>query len=281
MRNLLDFLLKYGYWLLFLLLETVSFLLLFRFNSYQGSVGFTSANRIAGQVYALSAEVSSFFQLKSVNTQLTQYNTLLEAENERLRETLRRTAGDSTLTQTADALAAQGYRCVTANVINNSLNRPDNYLTLDKGTADGVMPEMGVVSGSGVVGIVYMASEHYALVISLLNSKSSLSCKFKHNDYFGYLKWQEGDCRRANLEDVPRHALFQTGDTLITSGHSAVFPKGLMVGTVEQIADSKDGMSYLLGVQLSTDFACLDNVLVIGNLRREEQQTLEQQVQKP
>lgn len=278
MRNLLDFLFKYGYWFLFAALECISLLLLVRFNNYQGSIGFTSANRIVGHIYTLSAEVSSFFQLKGVNEQLVQHNLQLETENEALRKALRTlTDTDST---TAVPLPTGDFSTIAANVINNSLNNRDNYLTLNKGTADGIRPEMGVICGNGLVGIVYMASEHYALVISLLNSKSSISCKFKHNDYFGYLKWQGGDSRHANLEDVPRHALFQQGDTIVTSGHSSVFPKGLMVGTVEQIDDSADGMSYRLGIRLSTDFACLDNVLVLANGFGEEQVKLEQSVNK-
>lgn len=280
MRNLLNFLLNYGYWILFLLLEVASFMLLFRFNSYQGSVGFTSANWIAGHVYTVSAEVSSFFKLRSVNHRLTQENVTLQAENKALREALQRTVsevGDKTI---ALDLQKDDYSTIPVHVINNSLHLPDNYLTLDKGAADGVAPEMGVVGGNGVMGIVYMVSEHYALAISLLNSKSSISCKFKHSDYFGYLKWKGGSPRHALLEDVPRHALFQKGDTIVTSGYSAVFPQGLMVGTVDSIADSNDGLSYLLRVQLATDFACLDNALIISNDHREEQHALETKAQQ-
>lgn len=275
MRNLLNFLFNYGYWLLFLLLEVASLMLLFRFNSYQGSVGFTSASRIASHIYAVSAEVSSFFKLRSVNEGLTLHNVHLQAENKALREALQEKLPDNQEAVVAHALQAAGYSITPTHIINNSLHLPDNYLTLDKGTADGIAPEMGVVTGNGIAGIVYMVSEHYALAISLLNSKSSISCKFKHNDYFGYLKWKGGDPRHALLEDVPRHALFQKGDTVVTSGYSAVFPQGLMVGTVDSIADSNDGLSYLLRVRLATDFACLDNALIIANKGREEQHALE------
>lgn len=275
MRNLLNFLFNYGYWLLFLLLEVASLLLLFRFNSYQGSVGFTSANRVVGQIYAVSAEVSSFFKLRTVNDQLTLHNIHLQAENKALREALKDIQPDAQEETTAHALQEGGYDIIPTHVINNSLHLPDNYITLDKGAADGVSPEMGVVNGNGVVGIVYMVSKHYSLAISLLNSKSSISCKFKHNDYFGYLKWKGGSSQHALLEDVPRHALFQKGDTVVTSGYSAVFPQGLMVGTVDSIADSNDGLSYLLRVRLSTDFACLDNALIIANKSQEEQHALE------
>lgn len=211
MRNLLNFLLNYGYWLLFLLLEVASFLLLFRFNNYQGSVGFTSANRVVGYIYTVSSEVSVFFKLRTINEQLTRENVNLQAENKVLRETLKQALPDAKGEPVASTLQEKGYNLIPTHIINNSLHLPDNYITLDKGASDGVAPEMGVVNGNGVVGIVYMVSEHYALAISLLNSKSSISCRFKHNDYFGYLKWKGGSSQHALLEDVPRHALFPEG----------------------------------------------------------------------
>ncbi len=275
MHNLLNFLFKYGYWLLFSLLEVISFSLLFRFNNYQGSIGFTSANRIAGSIYQWSADISSFFQLRTINEQLVHNNIELQAENEALRNALQQIIPDSISETLVLSLEKQGYQSIPARVINNSLNLPDNYITINKGKADGVTPEMGVVNGNGIVGIVYMVSEHYSLAISLLNSKSSISCKFKNNDYFGYLKWRGGDTRHAYLEDLPLHALFQKGDTIVTSGYSTVFPRGMITGTVDSISESKDGLSYLLRISLTTDFAALDNVLLISNKQREEQRTLE------
>lgn len=280
MHNLLNFLFKYGYWLLFLLLEVISFVLLFRFNSYQGSIGFTSANRVVGSIYQWSADASSFFQLRTINEQLVRENVALQAENESLRESLQQIVPDSIAESLVLSLEKQGYNTISAHVINNSLTKPDNYITLNKGRADGVEPEMGVIDGNGIVGIVYMVSEHYSLAISLLNSKSSISCKFKDNEYFGYLKWKGGDSRYAYLEDLPLHALFQKGDTIVTSGYSAVFPRGMITGTVDSISDSKDGLSYLLRIRLSTNFAALDNVLLISNKQQEEQRALESSVKK-
>ncbi|MBR5803172.1 MAG: rod shape-determining protein MreC [Bacteroidaceae bacterium] len=282
MRNLLNFIYNYGYWFLFLLLEVIGFTLLFRFNNYQGSVGFTSANRMIGHFYNVSADISSFFKLHTINTELTRYNVELQAENQALRDALHKTVSDNALDALSLSLDKQGYETIPCKVINNSLNYTNNYITLNKGTADGVEPEMGVVNGNGIIGIVYLTSEHFSLVMSLLHSKSSISCKFKHNDYFGYLKWKGKDSQFAYLEDVPRHALFQQGDTIVTSGYSAVFPKNLLVGTVDSISDSKDGMSYLLRVRLATDFANLSDAVVISNKYREEQRALEAAVnQKP
>jgi rod shape-determining protein MreC len=172
-------------------------------------------------------------------------------------------------------LSSNQYKTIPAHVINNSLNLVNNYLTLDKGKSDGILPEMGVIGEEGVVGIVYMASEHYSVVISVLNSKSNISCKIKNSDYFGYLKWEHGDSRYAYLKDLPRHAEFNLGDTIITSGYSTVFPEGVMVGTVDDMADSNDGLSYLLKVKLATNFGKISNVRVITDVQRIEQEELE------
>lgn len=279
MRNLLNFLFQYGYWLLFILLEVVSLTLMFRFNNYQGSIGFTSANIIAGHIHAFSAEVSSFFKLRTVNEQLAQRNAALEFENAILLKSLQENQADSCTISTTQGLQKAGYQLLPAQAISNSITYTDNYITINRGEADGVTSEMGLVNGCGIVGIVYMTSKHYAIAISLLNSKSSISCKFKNNNYFGYLKWRGGSPSYAYLEDLPRHAIFQKGDSIVTSGHSAIFPQGLMVGTVDSIADSKDGLSYLLRIKLSTDFSCLDNLLVISNTHQKELQQLKEQVQ--
>ena len=278
MHNLLSFLLKYSYWFLFILLEIISFTLLFRFNNYQGSVGFTSANLIVGKIYAVSAEVSSFFQLKTINKDLTTRNVYLEMQVNALEQSLLEATADSSAILQIQHSLTNDYQIIEAKVVNNSLNRKDNYITLNKGAIDGVHPNMGVINGNGVVGIVYLTSKHYSLVIPVLNSKSSISCKIKKNDYYGYLKWEEGDTRYAYLKDLPRHALFNLGDTVVTSGYTAVFPKGITVGTINHASDSEDGLSYQLEIELATDFGKLNDVLIISNKNIKEQQLLEEQI---
>jgi len=156
----------------------------------------------------------------------------------------------------------------------------NDYITLDEGSAAGIRPEMGVVDANGVVGIVYKTSLHYSTVIPLLNSKSSISCKIVGSDYFGYLKWEYGDSRFAYLKDLPRHAEFNLGDTVVTSGYSTVFPAGVMVGTVDDMSDSHDGLSYLLKIKLATDFGKVGNVRVIARTGQEEQKLLEKEGEK-
>ena len=275
MRNLLNFLLKYNYWFLFILLEVICFVLLFRFNNYQQSVYFTSANVVTGKVYEVSGSVSSYFHLKSVNEDLLDRNMLLEQQIANLENALRERQVDSVIVNSIRNLDNKDYQIFKAHVIRNSLNQADNYITLDKGSSSGIRPEMGVVDGNGVVGIVYKTSPNYSLVISVLNSKSSISCKIVGSEYFGYLKWEHGDSRYAYLKDLPRHAEFNLGDTGVTSGDSTVFPAGVMVGTVDDMSDSNDGLSYLLKIKLATDFGKLGDVRVIARTGQMEQQELE------
>ena len=278
MRNLLNFFLKYNYWFLFILLEVISFALLFRFNNYQGSAFFTSSNQVAGMVYEAANNVTGYFHLKSINDDLVQENVELELQIERLRSVLMELTADSVGIEKVKADALKGYDIYRANVINNSLTHVDNYITLDKGENDGIRPEMGVINGSGVVGIVYHTSANYSVIIPILNSKSSISCKIKRSDYFGFLKWDGGSSEYATVKDMPRHSLFSLGDTIVTSGHSAVFPGGIPIGTVEDMSDSHDGLSYLLKVKLFTDFGRLNDVRVIAQKGQEEQIELEQKV---
>ena len=276
MRNLLNFLLKYNHWFLFILLEVISFVLLFRFNHYQHSVYFSSANAVAGKVYEVYGGITSYFLLKSVNEDLLDRIMELEQQNHNLEDALGRHLSDSTELNSIRNLPNTDYQVFKARVINNSLNLVDNYITLNRGSKDGIRPEMGVVDGNGVVGIVYDTSSHYSRVISVLNSKSSISCKIVGSEYFGYLKWEYGDSRYAYLKDLPRHAEFNLGDTVVTSGYSTVFPEGIMIGTVDDMADSNDGLSYLLKVKLATDFGKVSEVRVIARTGQHEQKELEQ-----
>ena len=182
MRNLFDFFLKYNHWFLFLLLEVISFALLFRFNNYQAGAFFTSSNRLVGSVYELANNVTGYFHLKSINDELVERNVQLEMQIESLRDALTELSVDSSGLERLKKDALKDCRLYKAKVIKNSLNHADNYITIDKGEADGIRSEMGVVDGNGVVGIVYLTSPHYSIVIPVLNSKSSISCKIKNSD---------------------------------------------------------------------------------------------------
>lgn len=276
MRNLLNFFLKYNHCFLFVLLELLSFALLFRFNHYQGSVFFTSSNRLVGSIYEVANQVTGYFHLKSINDNLVQKNVELELQMEYLRNALVSITRDSASIDRLKKDALDDYDIYNARVINNSLTHIDNYITIDKGTKNGISRDMGVVDGNGIVGIVYLTSDNYSVIIPVLNSKSNISCKIKRSDYFGFLKWEGGSSEYAIVKDMPRHSLLSLGDTIVTSGHSAVFPSGIPVGTIEEITDSQDGLSYQLKVKLFTDFGRLNDVRVITKKGQKEQMGLEQ-----
>ena len=271
MRNLLDFLVKYSYWFLFFVLEAVSFVLLFQFNSYQGSVWFSSANAVAGKLYETTSAVESYFQLSKINTELTQRNLYLEQRLCKLEKEKSDSVADSTMENSLLLKSLQPYRLISAQVVNMKWGRKDNLLTIDKGEADGIKKDMGVVCGTGVVGIVYLTSAHYSIVIPVLNSQSNISCVIQGRGYFGYLHWTGGDISEAYVDDVPRHAHFKLYENVVTSGYSSVFPAGIMVGKILHVYNSSDQMSYRLRVKLSTDFGRLRDVCVVDNTALSEQ----------
>ena len=271
MRNLLDFLVKYNYWFLFLFLEAVSFVLLFQFNSYQGSVWFSSANAVTGKLYETSSEIESYFQLSKINLELTQRNLYLEQRLHKLEKQIGDSAADSTMEKSLLVKSLQPYRLIPAKVISMTVGRLDNLITINKGEVDGIKKDMGVVCGTGVVGIVYLTSKHYSIVIPILNSQSNISCVIQGRGYFGYLHWTGGDVSQAYVDDVPRHAHFRLYDNVVTSGYSSVFPAGIIVGKILHVYNSADQMSYRLRVKLSTDFGKLRDVCVVDNSALSEQ----------
>ena len=272
MHNLTEFLAKHNHWFVFLVLEVVSMVLLFRYNSYQGSVWFSSANAVTGKVYEWDSAVESYFSLSGVNSQLTQRNAFLEQQVRMLDDSIARLtrSQETAVTSLSSMVPFQGCRLIPAKVVANMVNRYDNLITIDKGSADGVKRDMGVVCGMGVVGIVYLVSEHYSIVIPALNSHSNISCTIQRRGYFGYLRWRGGSSQLAYLEDVPRHAHFKLGDNVVTSGYSSVFPPGVMVGKVLHVFNSADGLSYRVQVKLSTDFARLRDVCLVDDSALQE-----------
>ena len=297
MQNLFDFLARHFHWLVFLALETVSAVLLFRYNSYQGSVWLSTANAVAGKTLEAQAEVEQFFSLRRLNEELSQRNIVLERQLEGYRELL--TAGKGTKTpgqgpktpgqaqpaahhsrQLEDScMALCTSQTLAAKVVGNTVNRRDNLITIDKGRADGVREDMGVISGMGLVGVVYMAGERYSVVLPVLNSRSRISCSIRGRNYFGYLTWPGENPVEAYVEDIPRHARFKKGEWVETSGYSAIFPRGIAVGRITGIYNSADGLSYSLKIHLATDFACLRDVCVVTDNALMEQRRLQESAQ--
>lgn len=264
MKNLLDFLSRHYHWAIFIVLEIISMVLLTQYNSYQGSVWFSTANVVVGKVYEGTSKLTSFFSLTKANEDLARRNFYLERQVTQLR----RLYGEAT--QKEDAKDRQqidtlrSYQLLSAKVISSELDKVNNLMTIDKGSADGVEEGMGVVCGKGIVGVTYLTSAHYSVVIPVLNGRSSrISCAIRGHDYFGVLRWYGGDAGHAFVEDIPRHARFKKGDWVETNGYSSIFPAGVLVGQIVEVYNSRDGLSYKLKVRLSTDFGNLRDVMVI------------------
>lgn len=239
--------------------------LLFRFNNYQGSVWFTSANIMAGKVYELSSSITSYLSMGKANKELTERNILLEHQIKELSDKLYEKTRDPKFAQKGQYRFLSKFKLVAAKVVSNSLDKDENFITIDKGSWDGVRKDMGVACGNGVVGVVYLVGTHYSIVLPILNSKSNISCSIEGRNYFGYLRWTGGAKDIAYLDDIPRHAKFKLGDRIITSGYSAIFPAGILVGKIKHVYNSEDGLSFRLAVQLSTDFGNLRDVCVIDD----------------
>jgi rod shape-determining protein MreC len=247
----------------------------------------SSANAITGSISSASNTVFSYLDLQHVNRQLLERNSVLETEVLRLQEQLGKMALDTvdfSRVFSVDTAKIAGfpapdytYEYIPAGVANNTVNYVNNYITINKGIKDGIRPDMGVVSPHGVVGIVTTVKDRYAVVISLLNTKFKVSCKVKNTSFFGALAWKGGDVRYAYLEELPTHATFQVGDTVVTSGNSAIFPPGIIAGTVESYSKQRDDNFYSLKVRLATDFQSLNTLCVIVNHSQEEQWKIERE----
>lgn len=280
MRKLISFLINHSPIFVYAFYLVICFVLLFKFNPYQQSVFFSSANEMAGRFYIMTSGITGYFGLQEINRDLQKQNGNLEMELIRLRDEVSRLSGDSLLVRTSADSSLSRYDFQIAQVINNSVFKTHNYITLNKGRKDGIHSEMGVIDQNGIVGIVNVVSDHYAVAISLLNPKLRLSCKVKGSNYFGSLVWDGKDPRFAVLEELPRHVKFVKGDTIVTSGYSSVFPEGLMVGTVDGFSKQRNDNFYALTVKLSTDFSRLNDVRILDDKGQKERRILEMEAKK-
>ena len=268
MNNLLNFFVKHSAWFIFAVYVILSLVLLFRDNPYQQSVYLTSANSVSAALYKAFNGVTSYFHLRDINESLQERNAALEMELIELRGQLNDMALLAPDSLHQPALAQ--YTFVMAHVISNSIAQPNNYITIDRGHLDGVSPEMGVIDQNGVVGIVNVVGPHAARVISLLNPHMRLSCKLRGSGFYGSLVWDGKSPQHAVLEELPKHLTWHKGDTIVTSGYSAVFPEGVIVGTIEGLARGMSDSFVSLRIKLTTNFSQLSNVRVITNSMKEQ-----------
>ena len=252
MRSLLDYLVKYSYVFLFILLEILSLVLLFGFNDRQQLAFVTSANSVSGSIYELFSNVDVYFNLR-------RENTLLVEENARLRSMLYELT-DSQTVDSARNMSRDGV--IAARVIDNSVRKDDNYMTVNKGSNDGVGKGMGVYNSTGVIGVIMASGKSYSVVMPILNGNTSISSKIKGTDNFGFLEWSGGDPYTAQLKDVPYHSNVEVGDTVVTTGFSSVFPENITIGTVADVQRLSNGYTLKILVSLAVDMSDLGWVYI-------------------
>ena len=281
MQTILNFIIKHNHWFLFVLFEGISFMLIVQFNNYQVATFFTSANSMAGNIFGATKNMVEYFSLGTRNQELLAHNSELMNEVVQLRSQIAELQNEAAMRgDTIVRSYSSQFKFNTANIVNNSLNKLNNFIVIDKGKSDGVEAEMGVFSSKGVVGIIYLTSEQYSLVLPLLNSKSNISCRIQGNSEFSTLQWDGKDTRYSYLVDLPKYTHFERGDTVVTSGFSSIFPAGIPVGSIESLEESLDGMFYRAKVELFVDFGELSSVFVVGNKGHNEQQILESNIPK-
>ena len=269
MRNFFLLIRKYNFFIVFLLLEVASGILLVRNSTYQRAALISTSNELVGKVYTAYSNVTDYLVLGETNR-------ILSAENARLRRADSVSFYDPSfrVLRVNDTIGLQQYEYISARVVNNSVSRVNNYITLDKGSLQGIQPEMAVMGSNGVVGIVKDVSEHFSTVISLLHSSTKISSKIKKNDYFGSTVWDGENPQIAKLLDIPSHAQVKVGDTIVTSSYSGIFPRDILVGIVSGIGTSGESFKEIK-LKLATDFQKLSYVYVVRNLLKSERDTLE------
>ena len=271
MWSLLRYLQRHHVAILFIILEIISFIFIFSRSSFQRAAYMNSANHISGTIYERYNSVVNYFRLSSINRELSEDNARLRRELASRPSVI---SGYDSLTGMLN-YADSNFTYIPARVINNSVNRQYNYLTLNKGSRDGIRPEMGITTAGGVVGMITNVTASYSTAISLLNLRWNVSAKLKRNNYFGSLSWDGKDYRHALLNEIPFHVNLEVGDTIVTSGFSSIFPEGYLLGVIDTFNKEGGDNFYTIRVRLTVDFKSLVYVEVIGNQKRREIQSLE------
>lgn len=267
MYNLLRFVKLYNFLLLFIIIEGFSILLLIKYNDFQGNKFFLLSKECTGKFYHIASSLSNYFYLKETNEYLLEENAKLYSILSKKEASLERESH----------LLKKTYIYESANVINNSVYKRNNYITLNKGSKHGIQEGMGVIIPNGIVGIVESVSKNYALVISILHEKSKISVLLEKQQIPGILKWKGFDYRAANIYDIPEHIKVEKGDTICSSGYSTIFPKGLKIGIVESLKKQNNGY-YSILMSFFADLNTLNYVYIISSLNNKEQKELESNI---
>ncbi len=261
MKNILDFLSKYSFFFLFLILEVLCFILIYNNNYFQRSRIISTTSGLTGNMNAAFEDVSGYLHLKAANEQLSKENARLRSMLEEYRE--------ENMDSTKTLPLPSDIKFISARVISNTIQKRNNFFMIDKGSDDGVEKEMGVITTNGVVGIIIDVSRHFSTGISILHKDSKISGRIKKNGHLVNVSWSGINYRLGKLEDIPTHVELQKGDTVITSGNSHIFPEGIMIGTIEEVHPT-DQLFKSADIRFSADYNQLYYVYLIENANKEE-----------
>jgi len=278
MGNLIAFLLRFHTFFLFIILEVLALALLITLNDHQNQLFISSSNTVSGSMFNMYDGVTSFVSLAEENRKLQKENAELKGRNKNslyFYEILKEEVVDSIF---ENNLAQQQFGFIPAKIINNSINRSSNYITLNKGRRHNIKPNSGVITSQGLVGIVLKVSENYSVVMSMLHRDIRISSKLSKSQHFGSLVWNGRDYRLMDLRAIPKHAPVMAGDSVMTSGYSTIFPQNIPIGWVEEVESEEGDNFYSIKVKLSTDLKSAEYVYVVENNMKEEQQNLEKEV---
>ena len=265
MHNLLRFIKLNQFLLLFILIEGVSVTLLLQNNSYQANKIVKFSTQHTSAIYSHTNSFTDYIALKETNDYLV-------LENAKLKSLLRNNEKyvDANLSQN------KKFNYIAAKVINNSVKKRNNFITLNKGRKDGIKHAMGVITNEGVIGVVHSVSDNYSLIISLLHNKSATGIFLKKNMHIGILKWEGFDYRTATINDLPVHIPLSIGDTIITNSYSNIYPEGINIGTISGFKKYNEDGFHTISVNLFEDFNSLKYVYVIHSDESEEQVLIEE-----
>ncbi len=270
MQQIISFLIRNKYFLLFLFLEIIALSFTVQSHSYHRSKFINSSNYITGSIYSNFNAIENYFNLKEYNEQLAKENVKLKnliAQKNKQKPAIEFSKLDSLVYQ-------QKYHFIQAKVSKNDYLKNNNYLTINRGENDGIKTELGVITSKGIIGVTTNTSPHYTTVMSVLNENSRINAKLLNSEHFGTLIWNGKDYNTLQFEDLPRQANIKLGDTLITGGKSTIFPKGILIGTVKNFA-IKNNKYQIINIQPFNDMSAIGYVNVITNFDKLEIQQLE------
>jgi rod shape-determining protein MreC len=269
MRNILVFLIRYHFLLLFLVLEIFSVSLLVNSTYYQSSVILQAGSRVTGRFYNSISNATDYLKLRTTNESLARENAML-----RQMSAVSFLKNDTNSFWVHDTLYKQQYKYIVAKVVLNTVGKRNNYIMLDKGSRSGIKKDMAVITSDGIVGTVVNVSENFSWVMSLLNKHTRISGRIVKNNQMGTIVWNGVDHLYGTLTDIPAHVKIAKGDTIVSSGFSYIFPAGLMIGTISDFRVEQGDHFYVIPFRFSVDFNTLQYVYVVNNLMKNEQDSL-------